>query len=157
MRLYKSWSIPRIDGEFGAPVVRPGALSRRPNIRVFHATNGTVFSVVPGHQFRAKIRNQTEDFFNHFLIALGFLEDSEIRNKRWISWGWQYNFYRWNSKVVHDYINCTIPLYFPDELKSHFRITSELFTRMVKQGHGHISRSLHVLSHYWMKLVETSL
>ena len=81
MRLVK-YDLNQSSGEFGAPVVRPGALSRRPNIRVFHATNGTVFSVVPGHQFRAKIRNQTEDFFNHFLIALGFLEDSEIRNKR---------------------------------------------------------------------------
>ena len=52
-------------------------------------------------------------------------------NKRCITRGWQYNFYRKNLKGLCDYIKGMIPLYFPDEFKSHFRMTSELITRAV--------------------------
>ena len=40
----------------------------------------------------------------------------------------------------------TVPLYFPDELKSHLRTTSKLFTPAVMLGSS-------VFSHYSLKLV----
>ena len=55
--------------------------------RVFHATNGTlIFRFVRltnprplGSKFRAKIRDQTEDSFIFCLLALGLLNDSEVK------------------------------------------------------------------------------
>ena len=55
--------------------------------RVFHATNGTVISrfarlTIPrpsGSKFRAKIRDQTEDSFIFVLLALGLLNDAEVK------------------------------------------------------------------------------
>ena len=48
---------------------------------------------------------------------------------------------RRNLKEVRDYTECTTPLYFPDEFKSHFRMTRQA---VHPRGHAHISCSLRV-------------
>ena len=81
------------------------------------------------------------------LLALGLLNDSEGEKNDVCRWGWQYHFYCKESTITF-----TVPLYFPDEFKSHFRMTSELFTRVYSSAYAHISRSS-VFSHYSLKLV----
>ena len=84
-----------------------------------------------GFKFRAKIRNQTGAVLPLF-TCFGLLDRLRWSwNKRCIRWGWQYNFYHNNLQGIRDYIKGMIPLYFPDEFKSRFRMTSELFTRAV--------------------------
>ena len=80
--------------------------------RVFHATNGTVISRFvrltisrpSSSKFRAKNTRSNGGLFYLCLLALGLLNDSEVKIKRCIRWGWQYTFYSKNLKGVRDYI-----------------------------------------------------
>ena len=112
---------------------------------------------VPGHQipsFARKYEIKRRTFLPLF-TCFGVARRRWSWNKRCVRWGWQYNFYRKSFKAVRDYMKSTIPLYFPDKFKSHFRMTNELFTRAVML-YAHISRSSHVFSYYSLKVVEAN-
>ena len=80
------------------------------------------------------------------LLALGLLDDSEVEKNDVLGEGDNITFIVRSPRLHLRY------LYFPDEFKSHFRMTSELFTRVYSSGYAHISRSS-VFSHYSLKLV----
>ena len=121
--------------------------------RVFHVTNGTVFSgwFEPSRpspsrtNFRAKIRNKQgnqkmADSLS-ILLALELLDDYEVEISEVLDeddditlFSVGSSYMRRNLNRVRDYFEGTIPLYFPDEFKGHFRMTREtceLFTRAV--------------------------
>ena len=121
--------------------------------RAFHVTNGTVFSgwFEPSRpspsrtNFRAKIRNKQgnqkmADSLS-ILLALELLDDYEVEISEVLDeddditlFSVGSSYMRRNLNRVRDYFEGTIPLYFPDEFKGHFRMTREtceLFTRAV--------------------------
>ena len=116
-------------------------------------TNGTVFSgwFEPSRpspsrtNFRAKIRNKQgnqkmADSLS-ILLALELLDDYEVEISEVLDeddditlFSVGSSYMRRNLNRVRDYFEGTIPLYFPDEFKGHFRMTREtceLFTRAV--------------------------
>ena len=108
--------------------------------RVFHVTNGTVFSgwFEPSRpspsrtNFRAKIRNKQgnqkmADSLS-ILLALELLDDYEVEISEVLDeddditlFSVGSSYMRRNLNRVRDYFEGTIPLYFPDEFKGHFR------------------------------------
>ena len=116
-------------------------------------TNGTVFSgwFEPSRpspsrtNFRANIPNKQgnqkmADFLS-ILLALELLDDYEVEISEVLDednditlFSVGSSYMRRNLNRVRDYFEGTIPLYFPDEFKGHFRMTREtceLFTRAV--------------------------
>ena len=81
-----------------------------------------------GSKFRAKMRVQTEDSYL-CLLALGLLNDSEVKIDDVLGEGDNIPFIVRIKKLSAT--TFTVPLYFPDEFKSHFRLKSGLFTRAV--------------------------
>ena len=63
------------------------------------------------------------------LLALGLFDDSEIEVNDVLGEGDNITFIVRISK--ESATSFTVPLYFPDEFESHFRMTSKLFTRAV--------------------------
>ena len=120
-------------------------------------TNGTVFSgwFEPSRpspsrtNFRAKIRNKQgnqkmADSLS-ILLALELLDDYEVEISEVLDeddditlFSVGSSYMRRNLNRVRDYFEGTIPLYFPDEFKGHFRMTREtceLFPRAVMPTH----------------------
>ena len=109
-------------------------------------TSGTVFSgwFEPSRpspsrtNFRAKIRNKQgnqkmADSLS-ILLALELLDDYEVEISE-VLFSVGSSYMRRNLNRVRDYFEGTIPLYFPDEFKGHFRMTREtceLFTSAVR-------------------------
>ena len=63
------------------------------------------------------------------LLALGLLDDSELEINDVLGEGDNITFI---VRIEKDFATIfTVPLYFPNKFKSHFRTTSELFTRAV--------------------------
>ena len=116
-------------------------------------TNGTVFSgwfetsrPSPSRtNFRAKIPNKQgnqkmADSLS-ILLALELLDDYEVEISKVLNeddditvFSVGSSYMRRNLNRVRDYFEGTIPLYFPGEVKGHFRMTREtceLFTRAV--------------------------
>ena len=109
--------------------------------RVFHVTNGTVFSgwFEPSRprssrtNFRAKIPNKQgnqkmADSLS-ILLALELLDDYEVEISEELGeddditlFSVGSSYMRRNLNRVRDYFESTIPLFFPDEFKGHFRI-----------------------------------
>ena len=108
-------------------------------------TNGTVFSgwFEPSRpspsrtNFRAKIRNKQgnqkmADSLS-ILLALELLDDYEVEISEVLDeddditlFSVGSSYMRRNLNRVRDYFEGTIPLYFPDEFKGHFRMTRNL-------------------------------
>ena len=66
-------------------------------------------------------------------LSLGLLDDSEVEVNDVLGEGDNITFIvRIEKESVTTF---TVPLYFPDEFKSHFRMTSELFTRAALCSH----------------------
>ena len=63
------------------------------------------------------------------LLALGLFDDSEVEINDVLGEGDNITFIVRISKECAT--TFTVPLYFPDEFKSHFRMTSKLFIRAV--------------------------
>ena len=85
-------------------------------------------------RFQVSRENTTTNrgLFYLCLLALGLFDDAEVKINDILGEGDNTTFYRRNLKGLRNYIKGMIPLYFPDEFKSHFRLTSELFTRAVR-------------------------
>ena len=67
--------------------------------------------------------------FHLCLLALGLLNDSEVKINDVLGEGDNIPFI---VRIQKDSATTfTVPLYFPDEFKSHFRLTRELFSRVV--------------------------
>ena len=87
-------------------------------IPVFHATNGKYFPVLwtnPSQAIRFQVSRENKKIKRKsllpFLLALGFLHDSEVKRNDILGEGRrQYHFDRMNSKGILDYIKGTIPL-----------------------------------------------
>ena len=88
-------------------------------------------------------------FFDLFLLSFGsVLHDSEVEINDVLDAHNSITFIVGIYKAGN-YMEGTIPLYFPDELKSHFRMTKRAFHSHV---HTQISCSSHVFSRYLLKL-----
>ena len=83
------------------------------------------------------------------LLALGLFDDSEVEINAVLGEGDNITFIVRIEKESATAF--TVPFYFPDEFKSHFRLTSKLFTRAVICSHFTYGSS--VFSHYSLKLV----
>ena len=121
--------------------------------RAFHVTNGTVYSgwfepsrPSPSHtNFRVKIPNKQGNKIMAdslpILLALELLDDYEVEISEMLDeddeimlFSAGISYMRRDLNRARDYFESTIPLYFPDEFKGHFRMTREtceLFTRTV--------------------------
>ena len=108
--------------------------------RVFHVTRGTVFShpsQVITHQVshentKQTKRKQTAEFLPLLpdLLSLELHDESEVETNDVLDAD--------DNNRAHDYSECTIPRYFPDEFKCHFRMTRQA---VHSRGHtGHIAR-----------------
>ena len=108
-----------------------GALSIRPNIPVWNSgysmwqmehyflVHWTNPSRVIRFQVLHKNSKSNGRLFYLCLLALGLLNDTEVEiNDVLHRWGWQYNFYHKNLKVVRNYIKSMIPLHFSDKCES---------------------------------------
>ena len=77
-------------------------------------------------------RENTRSNGGHFclcLLALGLLDDSEVEINDVLGEGDNITFI---VRILKESAtSCTLPLYFPDEFKSHLQMTSKLFTRAV--------------------------
>ena len=67
------------------------------------------------------------------LHALGLFDDSEVEINDVLGEGDDITFIVRIEKESATIF--TVPLYFPDEIKSHFRMTSKLFTRVLNCSH----------------------
>ena len=105
--------------------------------QVFYATNRTVISQFvrltnprpSGSKFCMKIRDQTRLFYL-CLVALGLLNDSEVKINDVLGEGDNIPFIV--RFLKESGTTFTVPFFFPDEFKSHFRLTSKLFTRFTR-------------------------
>ena len=119
-------------------------------LRKFYVANGTVFCgwlpqpapVHHVHDFGAKIQNKTE-MADHarLLFALQLFDDCELETNEFLDenddiiyFSVVSSYTRRNLNRVRHFFESTVPSYFPDEFKSHFRMTREtceLFTQTV--------------------------
>ena len=92
------------------------------------------FQAIHAHEFRAKIPKQSKikmaDYVP-FLLALELLDDCELETNEFLDENDDIIYfsvvscYMRNLNRIHNYFESTVPTYFPDEFKSHFRMTRE--------------------------------
>jgi len=93
------------------------------------------FQAIHVHEFRAKIQKQSKIKMADYvplLLALELLDDCELETNEFLDENDDIIYFsvvscymRRNLNRIHNYFESTVPTYFPDEFKSHFRMTRE--------------------------------
>ena len=95
----------------------------------FFAVRWTTQSQVSRFQVSHENTRSNGSLFYLCLLALGLFDDSEVEINDALGESDNITFFVRIEK--ESATTFTVPLYFPNEFKSHFRMTSELFTRVV--------------------------